>query len=84
MARRDSARKPGAGPVALQLAAGLARRAGPGRRRTVARLRELGAVDRAIYAAVAATPTRSLDEPLRRLSAPTGSSVRKGWTGGAV
>jgi membrane-associated phospholipid phosphatase len=68
MARRDSARKPAAGPVALQLAAGLARRAGPGRRRTVARLRELGAVDRAIYAAVAATPTRSLDEPLRRLS----------------
>jgi hypothetical protein len=32
MARRDSARKPAAGPVALQLAAGLARRAGPGRR----------------------------------------------------
>jgi len=31
-------------------------------------LRELGAVDRAVYAAVAATPTPALDEPLRRLS----------------
>jgi membrane-associated phospholipid phosphatase len=30
--------------------------------------RELSAVDRAIYFAVAATPTPSLDEPLRRLS----------------
>src|SRR5208282_1113098 len=31
-------------------------------------LRELGAVDRAVYSAVAATPTPLLDEPLRRLS----------------
>jgi undecaprenyl-diphosphatase len=31
-------------------------------------LRELGAVDQAIYSAVASTPTPSLDEPLRRLS----------------
>ena len=31
-------------------------------------LHELSAVDRAIYSAVAATPTPSLDEPLRRLS----------------
>jgi membrane-associated phospholipid phosphatase len=31
-------------------------------------LRELGAVDRATYAAVAETPTPSLDEPIRRLS----------------
>ncbi len=68
MARRASPRKPAPGPVAQQLAAGLARRGGPGGQRTVAGLRELGAVDRAIYAAVAATPTRSLDEPLRRLS----------------
>ena len=30
--------------------------------------RELGALDRAIYSAVAATPTPALDEPLRRLS----------------
>jgi undecaprenyl-diphosphatase len=31
-------------------------------------LRELGAVDRAVYQAVAATPTAALDGPLRRLS----------------
>ena len=31
-------------------------------------MRELGAVDMAVYSAVAATPTRSLDEPLRRLT----------------
>jgi len=31
-------------------------------------LRELGAVDRAVYSAVATTPTPALDEPLRRLS----------------
>src|SRR5215204_3292241 len=31
-------------------------------------LRELGAVDRAVYQAVAATPTAALDRPLQRLS----------------
>ena len=31
-------------------------------------LRQLGDVDRAVYAAIAATPTPDLDEPLRRLS----------------
>src|SRR3712207_5108922 len=31
-------------------------------------LRELGAVDRAAYEAVARTPTRTLDRPVRRLS----------------
>jgi undecaprenyl-diphosphatase len=31
-------------------------------------LRELGAVDRAVYEAVARTPTPTLDEPVRRLS----------------
>src|SRR5580765_8900826 len=31
-------------------------------------LSELGAVDRAVYEAIARTPTPSLDEPLRRLS----------------
>jgi undecaprenyl-diphosphatase len=31
-------------------------------------LRELGAVDRAVYEAVARTPTAELDGPLRRLS----------------
>jgi len=31
-------------------------------------LKELGAVDRAVYEAIARTPTPSLDDPLRRLS----------------
>ena len=31
-------------------------------------LRELGAVDRAVYQAVARTPTAALDGPVRRLS----------------
>jgi undecaprenyl-diphosphatase len=51
-----------------QLADELARLGGPVRRQVAAGLRELGAVDRAVYSAVAATPTPSLDEPLRRLS----------------
>jgi membrane-associated phospholipid phosphatase len=54
--------------VAQRLADGLARRGGPGGVRAARGLRELGAVDRAVYAAVAATPTPALDEPLRRLS----------------
>jgi membrane-associated phospholipid phosphatase len=41
---------------------------GPVRQRVAAGLRELGAVDQAIYSAVASTPTPTLDEPLRRLS----------------
>ena len=48
---------------------------GPVRRRAAAALRELGAVDRAIYSAIAATPTPSLDEPLRRLSDAANNSV---------
>ena len=71
MARRDSARTPAvgaAGSVAQGLADGLARSGGPVRLRAAEGLRELGAVDRAVYSAVAATPTPSLDEPLRRLS----------------
>ena len=71
MARRDSAREPAAGTAgaaAQRLADELARGGGPVRQRAAGRLRELGAVDRAIYSAVAATPTPSLDEPLRRLS----------------
>jgi membrane-associated phospholipid phosphatase len=54
--------------VAEQLAEGLARSGGPARRQLARGLRELGAVDRAVYSAVATTPTPSLDEPLRRLS----------------
>lgn len=71
MARRDSARKSAAdatGPVSQRLADGLGRRGGPARQRTAGGARQLAAVDRAIYSAVAATPTPSLDEPLRRLS----------------
>jgi len=68
MARRDSAREPAAGAVARQLADTLARRGGPVRQRFARGLLELGALDRAVYSAVAATPAPSLDEPLRRLS----------------
>jgi membrane-associated phospholipid phosphatase len=41
---------------------------GPVRRQIVDSIRQLGAVDRATYAAIATTPTPTLDEPLRRLS----------------
>jgi len=54
--------------VAERLADTLAHRGGPVSRQVAQGLRELGAVDRAIYSAVAATPTPTLDEPLRRLS----------------
>jgi undecaprenyl-diphosphatase len=54
--------------VAERLADSLAHRAGPLSRQLAQGLRELGAVDRAIYSAVASTPTPTLDEPLRRLS----------------
>ncbi len=44
---------------------------GRGRRLSVAEgLRDLGAVDLAVYSAVGDTPTPSLDETLRRLSNP--------------
>jgi len=69
--KRDSLRDPSAGAAdaaAEQLAKGLTRRDGPARLRAARGLRELGALDRAVYSAVAATPTPSLDEPLRRLS----------------
>lgn len=71
MAKRDSVRTPvgdAAGGIAKRLADELARRGGPIRRRAAEGLRELGAVDQAVYSAVAATPTPSLDEPVRRLS----------------
>ena len=58
-----------------RLADQLARRSGPVRQRAAAGLHELGAVDQAIYLAVAATPTSSLDEPLRRLSDAANNSV---------
>jgi membrane-associated phospholipid phosphatase len=42
----------------------------PTRRRSAAAvaLHELGAIDRAVYRAIASTPTPTMDEPLRRLS----------------
>jgi membrane-associated phospholipid phosphatase len=54
--------------AAQQLADELARQGGPARERAAEVLRELGAVDKAVYSAVAATPTPTLDEPVRRLS----------------
>jgi membrane-associated phospholipid phosphatase len=54
--------------VAERLADSLSHRAGPATRQAAQGLRELGAVDRAIYSAIASTPTPTLDEPLRRLS----------------
>lgn len=45
-----------------------ARRQGPAAFRLADGLRELGAVDRAVYEAVARTPTGNLDVPVRRLS----------------
>ncbi len=72
MVRRGIARAPAAdaaaGAVAQRLADGLAHQGGPVRQRVAGGLRELGALDQAIYSAVASTPTPSLDEPLRRLS----------------
>ena len=71
MARQGAAREPSAdaaGALAERLADRLAQLGGPVRQQAAESLRELGAVDRAIYSAVAATPTPSLDEPLRLLS----------------
>ena len=70
MTRQDPAREPSAPaePVTERLASTIAGFGGPVRQQVADGLRELGAVDRAVYAAVAATPTPSLDEPLRRLS----------------
>ena len=58
----------GAGVPEERLAESIARIGGPVRQRLADGLRQLGAVDRAVYSAVAATPTPALDEPLRRLS----------------
>ena len=63
------------GSVVRRLADALARRGGPLRQQAAAGLRELDAVDRAVFAAVASTPTPSLDAPLRRLSDAANNSV---------
>ena len=57
-----------AGTLAQRLADRLTQLGSSARRQVADGRRELGALDRAIYSAVAATPTPALDEPLRRLS----------------
>ena len=59
---------PPAESIADWLAARVTERAGPARRQTAAAVRQLATVDRAVYHAVAGTPTPALDKPLRRLS----------------
>jgi undecaprenyl-diphosphatase len=65
--------------VADALARRVREREGPSANVVVQGLRELGAVDRAVYEAVARTPTGTLDEPVRRLSAAADKS--KLWLG---
>ena len=45
----------------------------------VASLHQLAAVDRAVYAAIASTPTPALDDPMRRLS--TAANYSRIWLG---
>jgi len=59
---------PAATPVTEHLADRLSSAGTPGRQRLAEYLRQLGVVDRAIYAAVAAAPTADLDGPIRGLS----------------
>ncbi len=65
---------PAARPVTERLASRLAGADTPARRRLAEYLRQLGVVDRAIYAAVATAPTADLDEPVRRLSSLANNS----------
>ncbi len=63
MTGQSTAREPAGAAVAERLADWFAQLGGPARQQVAGGLRELGAVDRAIYSAVASTPTPSLDEP---------------------
>lgn len=54
--------------VADLLAENIARRGGPARQRLAEILHQLGAIDRAVYAAVAGVPAPALDRAMRRLS----------------
>ncbi len=55
----------------------------PARRRLAGGLRQLGAVDRAVYVAIATVPTSALDVPVRRLSnAADNSRLWMGIAGG--
>jgi membrane-associated phospholipid phosphatase len=60
--------------VADALARRVPARQGPAAGVLVEALRELGAVDRSVYEAVARTPTGNLDAPVRRLSAAADKS----------
>jgi membrane-associated phospholipid phosphatase len=55
------------------------KRTGPVRDRITEAIQQLGDVDRAVYQAIAVTPTPALDEPLRRLSRAADKS--KLWFG---
>lgn len=65
---REPAAEPAAESVADQLAADLARLGGPARYRLTQILRQLGAIDRAVYEAIAGEPAPALDHAMRRLS----------------
>jgi membrane-associated phospholipid phosphatase len=54
--------------VADRLAENLARRGGRYRSRAADMLHQLGAIDRAVYLAIAAVPSPALDQAMRRLS----------------
>jgi membrane-associated phospholipid phosphatase len=60
--------------VADALARRVPARPGPAAGGAVVALRELGAIDRAVYEAVARTPTATLDGPVRQLSAAADGS----------
>jgi membrane-associated phospholipid phosphatase len=64
----ETVRQPADESVADWLASLAGEYGGPVRRQIVDSIRQLGAVDRATYTAIATTPTPALDEPLRRLS----------------
>lgn len=69
-------------PPEERLARRLEARSTASRSAVVAVLHELAATDRAVYRAIAGTPTPTLDEPLRRLSGLANHS--KLWLGVAV
>ena len=62
-------------PPEERLAARLAASPKPGRSTIAAALHEIANVDRAVYGAIASTPTPTLDEPLRRLSGLANNSM---------
>jgi undecaprenyl-diphosphatase len=67
---RPAAESPGrpAEAVADLIAENLARRGGPVQHRLAEILHQLGAIDRAVYEAVASVPAPALDQAMRRLS----------------